>query len=696
MQNELLLEIGTEEIPAGFLVPAMHSMEQALAGKLRNLNLAYEQIRVAATPRRLAIWVNGLIDRQQDREEEILGPPKKFAYDQDNQPTKAAAGFARSQNVPIEDLTIVSTPKGDYLGITKKLAGKKTEILLQTVLPQIIQELSFPKSMRWGSGKISFARPIQWLLALYNGKVIPFQFANLTSADTSKGHRFMADQTIAVKNAEDYVKALRKAHVLVEPEERKQKVIEEINRAARQAGGNILQDEELVDTVANLVEEPHAVCGSFEERFLKLPKDVLITAMREHQKYFVVVDESNNLLPYFIAVNNTRVEDAEMAAAGHQRVLRARLEDALFFFKEDQSRTLADRHKDLSGIIFQAKLGTLAEKSDRIATLAGKLAGTVSPELADITKRAAFLAKTDLLTAMVNEFPSLQGTMGHDYALLDGEDQNVATAITEHYMPVRAGGDLPVTIPGALVSLADRLDTIAGCFGIGQLPTGTTDPYGLRRLALGLLHIISDKGFSLSLSQWLREALVLYDDKLTEDHDVAAQNIMEFFKGRYVNDQIARGIPLEALEAVTSVSFDDIQDCSLRVSALVAISGQKEFSKLAGAFKRVMNIIKDHQESSINETLLAEPAEKVLYQTLQAVQESSAPFLTDQNYLEAMGEILKMKEPVDTFFDEVLVMEDDPKIRENRLSLLRSIARLFLKVGDFSKMYTLTPSNQGS
>ncbi|OGR08011.1 MAG: glycine--tRNA ligase subunit beta [Deltaproteobacteria bacterium RIFOXYD12_FULL_50_9] len=686
MQHELLLEIGTEEIPAGFLMPAIESMSTILGRKLTTAGLTYASIDRAATPRRLTICVNGLLDRQPDRVEEIIGPPRKAAFDNGNNPTKAAHGFAKTNQVAVDELKMVTTAKGEYLMAIKQIKGVDTDELLPAMLSELIQEQPFPKSMKWGIGRATFVRPIQWLLALYNGKVIPFSLDTITTGNLTRGHRFLAPATIPVKDYSSYLDQLKRAHVLVSPAERRQAVIAAVNQAAEQLAGIILADDELVDTVTNLVEEPHAVCGSFDRRFLVLPREVLITSMREHQKYFAVVDENDTLLPNFVAVNNTRVRDTKIAIDGHQRVLRARLEDALFFFKEDQHLTLADRIPSLSGIIFQAKLGSLAEKTERITTLAGLLAEKLAPDQVATAKRAAFLAKADLLTAMVNEFPSLQGSMGQAYARLDGETPEVALAIYEHYLPIRAGASLPTGLPGALVGIADRIDSIAGCFGIGQLPTGATDPFGLRRLSLGLLQIIQHHSLCLSLTWLVDEALRLYGGKLTVTPDKAKQQVIEFIKARYVNDMISRGTPIEAVEAVTSIAFDDVLDCRLRTNALLAASRAATFPMLAGAFKRVNNIIKDHQDTTVRDELLTEPAEKELYEAYKDVSEQIAPLLAQRQYQQAMDAILTMKDKVDLFFAKVMVMVDDAQIKNNRLALLTAIAHLFLKIGDFSRM----------
>jgi glycyl-tRNA synthetase beta chain len=692
MNHELLFEIGTEEVPAGFLMPALDNLTTLLARKLAVLGLAHGKIKGVATPRRLTVCVAELAARQPDRCEEILGPPRKAALDNDNRFTKAAEGFARGRGATVADLRLVTTPKGEYVMLVQEKKGEETADLLARLLPELVTEIPFPKTMRWGASRIQFARPIQWLLALYGGMVIDCRLDNLQGGATTRGHRFLAPETATIHNFAEYLETLRHLHVLVDPEERRQAVLTEITRAAAGTGGRILADDELVAIVANLVEEPHALCGTFEERFLTLPREVLITSMREHQKYFAVVDSAGALLPHFIAVNNTLVKNVKVGAEGHQRVLRARLEDALLFFKEDQGRSLADRVADLRGVIFQAKLGTLLEKTQRVTDLAGQLAAELAPALATTASRAAHLAKADLLTAMVNEFPSLQGMIGRDYALLNGESREVAEAIHEHYLPVRAGGPLPQSAAGALVGLADRLDTIAGCFGIGQTPTGTADPFGLRRLTLGLLHIIEDQEFSLPLPFWIDKALTLYGDKLSEDKSTARSHILEYIKGRFVNDLTARGVLPEAVEAVTSVVFEDVADCRRRIEALVAVSSQPSFTLLAGAFKRVINIVKDQRQTRVAEELLAEPAERALYEAYQAVARQAQPLLARKEYLEALTEILQMKEPVDRFFDEVMVMVEDEKVRQNRLALLAAIAGLFLQIGDFSRMYAIAAS----
>lgn len=686
MTNEFFLEIGTEEIPAGYIVPALDHLKKQLAAKLTELALPFKEIKTAATPRRLALAVSGLAPRQPDRREEVMGPPKKAAFDSDNNPTKAATGFAASRGASIDDIQIAETAKGEYLMLVVEKKGKDTAELLAEMIPTMISNTPFPKSMRWSDQPRSFARPVQWLIALFDGKIVPFSYNNCTTGNLSRGHRFMAEGEVEIKGFDHYLQTMLQQSVVAEISERRQQVEDEVTEAAASVNGKIIPDPDLLDTVTNLVEIPDGVCGSFDKKFLELPNEVLITSMRVHQKYFTITDDNGTIIPNFVAVNNTAIEDRELAVAGHERVLRARLEDALFFFKEDQQQTLSQRRQNLAGVVFQAKLGTMLAKCERIEKLAIDLAAKLAASDKTTIQRAAHLAKADLVTDMVGEFPSLQGVVGKYYAILQGEDPAVAEAIAEHYLPLRAGSKVPKSTAGAIISMADRLDTICGCFAIGKTPTGTTDPYGLRRHALALIHIIEEHGLRLSLSHYINQSLHLYGELAGEDKEKTSQSILNFIKGRFVNDLTSRGLDSEAVDAVTSVTFDDIIDCRLRIDALIKISSQETFTLLAGAFKRVINIIKNHDQTEIDQTLLLEPAEKNLYQSYQKVNERVKPLVAEQNYDKALTAILEMKEDVDKFFDDVMVMAEDANLKNNRLSLLTAIARLFLQVGDFSRM----------
>ena len=687
--KDLLFEIGTEELPAGFLQPTLEQLRTRFIERAGELQLGYDDVKVMGTPRRLAIIVTDLVDKQPDRQVEHYGPSRLAGFDGEGNPTKAALGFARSKGGDVSELKVVETDKGEYLMLVKELVGKATLDLLPELLNSLVIDLSFSKSMRWGSGRQTFGRPIQWLLAIYGEQTVVFDFAGIKSSNSTWGHRFMANAEIEIRNAANYESQLAQAHVIVDPARRRDGVIDEIKEAVKDypidIAAKVAIDEELVATVTNLIESPFGVCGSFDEKFLALPDDVLITSMREHQKYFPVLDKDNKLLPAFVAVNNTKVTDISVTRTGHERVLRARLEDALFFFQSDKKTKLVDRCEDLSGIIFQAKLGSMLEKNKRIVKLTTLLAEKLAPEFTTEACRAAKLCKADLLSDMVGEFPSLQGVMGGAYALNDGEAESVALAIKEHYMPKRAGAELPTLTAGALVGMADRLDTIAGCFGIGQIPTGTTDPFGLRRLSLALLHIIEDKGYGLSLQEVVHKSLALYGDKV-DGSSVTVDSVLDFIKGRFVNDKVAKGVDPEAIDAVTSVIFDDVNDCLKRIEAFKTIRDEDAFPLLASSFKRIRNITKDNKNTNIDEKLFKEEAEHQLKRVFDQVAKEMEQMLASKNYHQALKAMIQLKEPVDQYFDQVMVMVDDQGVRENRLNMLTVVGDLILKVGDISRM----------
>jgi glycyl-tRNA synthetase beta chain len=686
MHDDLLFEIGTEELPAGYIGPALEFMAARMAAALADNRLGHGEIYTCGTPRRLGLIVRGLAARQPDWREEVTGPPRKAAFDADGNPTRAAAGFAARCGVAVEDLRVVDTPKGEYLAAVVEHRGRDTADILEAVLADILGRVPFPKSMRWGAGPAHFARPVRWITARFADRVIPCRMNEVESGAHSRGHRFTAPGPVPVRAA-DYLETLRRAGVVADIGERRRMIAEQAERAAEAAGGRLLPDDALLDLVANLVEMPHAVAGRFDEKFLELPREVLITSMREHQKYFAVVDAGGGLMARFVAVNNIDTGDDAAAVRGHERVLRARLEDALFFFREDGKRPLADLVPRLDGVVFQAGLGTMREKSGRMAELAAWLCDRLAPEKKDVTARAATLAKADLLTEMVGEFPSLQGVMGREYARRSGEPGEVCLAIGEHYMPVRAGAGLPSSVPGAIVGIADRIDTIAACFGTGKQPSGNTDPFGLRRLAIGLIHIISEHGFDIPLADLLREAVALLDGMLTEPAEETVRAALGFIRGRYANERAA-AFSANAVEAVVSTAFDSITDCDRRLAALAAAGRDESFAILAGSFKRVRNILKGNQADAdaFDPALAAEEAEGALHRALAAAEDAAAPLLAAGDYQGAMRVFLGLKDPIDTFFDQVMVMAEDERVRANRLSLMARVARLFLRIGDFSKM----------
>ena len=688
--GRLLLEIGTEELPAGFIPRAMEQLEQRAREMLEEALLAPGEVTVMGTPRRLILHCTGLPGRQPDREERIIGPPERVAFDPDGSPTKAAQGFAAKNGCRVEEVEVVETPKGRYAAVVKRIQGRPAHQVLAGLLPELITSLSFPKSMRWGSHDLLFARPIRWLTALLDDQVIPFELAGVRSGSTSRGHRFMAQAEVeACSDLPEYLRRLREAGVVASMEERKELVARGAAQAAAEVGGRLLEDPELVELNANLTEWPRAVCGSFDPAFLEVPREVLITAMREHQKYFAVEDGEGCLMPHFVAIANIEPKGgtAKMVK-GFERVLRARLSDAAFFFEVDRKRPLEELVEELDSMVFHAELGSILDKTRRVEELARHLASLLAPELQGTVQRAAHLSKADLLTEMVGEFPTLQGIMGMHYARLSGEPEEVARAIAEHYMPVRAGGELPSTMAGTICAIADKMDTICATFAIGLQPSGTQDPYGLRRQALGILHILLEKGIALNIPALVDRALELVGRQAPGiDAPAAAGQVVEFFRRRLAFDLQSRGLPQSAVEAALSAHFDDPVDAWRRAEALTAVKESPDFEPLSIAFKRVMNILKKFQgEARVDEALLKEEAEQALYRAYAGLADEVSALCDRGEYSEALNRLLELKGPVDTFFDQVLVMAEEEDLRHNRLSLLWLISRLFLRIGDLSHM----------
>ncbi len=685
MSKELFLEIGTEEIPAGFLPKAMADIEAVIRRELESARITFGEVKTLATPRRMALCVSELPSVQPDAEITAMGPARSIAFGADGKPGKAAEGFARGQGIEVSKLTIITTDKGEYLAAVKKEIGRPVHELLGEILPRLIGNIPFKKSMRWGDFDVRFARPIHWIVALFDGVVVPFSFGPVESGSTSRGHRFMGNTTFPVKDFAHYLDECERHFVIPDPAERKELIRRSIHRTAEAAGGHLLPDESLLDEVTYLCEYPSAVHGTFSADFLKVPKEVLITSMRSHQRYFSVIDTNGKLLNCFITINNTLTEDPSVVVKGNERVLRARLSDARFFFEEDQKIRLDDRVEALKKVVYQQKLGTSYEKMERFRKLAENLAEQINPSAKTRTSRAAFLCKADLVTGMVGEFPEVQGIMGREYALLQGEDPAVAAAIAEHYLPTQAGGELPASDIGAFVSIADKLDTICGCFGVGLIPTGSADPYALRRSALGIINIILDREYRLSLSALVESSLALLSPKLTRPAEELKAELLEFFRARLVN-LLSDRYPADAVDAAIAAGYDDMVDAVARISALAAFKSRIDFDRLAVTFKRVGNIVKDGVVGKVDESLFEDAAEKALAAQLKNVSQMVAAAIGIRDYLSALTEIATLGTPVDDFFDKVMVMAEDEKVRQNRLVLLTRIYRLFGEIADFGRL----------
>ena len=695
--EKLLLEIGAEEIPAGYIAPALQAMETLLTNKLAVARIDHGAIRTFGTPRRLAVEIDDMAPKQRSESTEVLGPPTRVGFDDAGKPTVAAQKFAEKAGVPINRLKRKITAKGEYLAARKTERGLATRTVLKTLLPEVVLAVPFPKSMRWAKLDITFARPIHSIVALLGQKTVPFTVGNIKSGRNSRGHLFMAPGRVKLNDAGEYTDSLQRAHVVANMETRRRMVIDEVHKAAMAAGGSVLKDEELVDIVTNLVENPVATTGRFENEFLEVPREVLITAMREHQKYFAVVDASGQLMPAFIAVNNTRTRDLDLVASGHERVLRARLSDAQFFYRADLKVSADERFQKLSGVLFQAELGSMRDKSSRIASMGGFLVNAIGKdaELKQQVERAAQLSKTDLVSQVVVEFPKLQGVMGRVYASVAGEPGDVPAAIEEHYRPTRSGGVLPATRTGAIVSIADKMDSICGCFSIGLAPTGAADPYALRRQAIGVLQIMRAMNLSFSLKDMIRFGLSQFGEKTANRGEELAETIYVFFQRRFERILVDEGFTKDSVAAVASVSVDNIPDTWKRVEALDRIRAEADFEPLAIAFKRVVNILKKSDNdvdraarSPLDEGLFEKKCEATLLQAYRGVKGKVANLLMKGAYDEALRDIASLKEPVDDFFEGVLVMAEDERIRRNRIALLERLAGLFTNIADFSKITT--------
>ncbi|MBW1776152.1 MAG: glycine--tRNA ligase subunit beta [Deltaproteobacteria bacterium] len=690
--DTLLLEIGTEEIPAGYIEPALDALSQTIVRKLDAARIVHGGVNVYGTPKRLAVEIADVAEKQTPLSVEMIGPPKKVGFDDQGRPTVAAEKFAEKAGVAVAKLIVKETEKGAYLCAQKMERGKSSRALLSTILPETILATPFPKSMRWGTLSISFARPIHTVLALLGNKIIPFTVGDIKSGRMTLGHRFMASGRIRVDHPKEYIKKLREAHVLADIRARKKSVRTAVEKAAGKIGGRVLEDDALLDTVTHLVEYPVPSTGRFDDAFLALPPEILITAMRRYQKYFAVEDDKGCLMPHFIAVNNTRTRNPSLVATGHERVLRARLSDARFFFNSDLSETFDQRVEKLKGVLFQSELGTMHEKIQRVRDMAAYLADAAampSDVIKDV-KRAAWLCKADLVSQVVGEFPELQGIMGRVYAEKSGEPERVARALEEHYRPTHSGGVLPGDPVGALLSIADKLDSICGCFSVGLVPTGASDPYALRRQGIGIVLIMLSRNFQFSLEAAVQKSLSLFPEAVCKDA-AAGEKIFSFLQNRMVHLLAEEGYAKDVIQAVTTVSSDCVPDVWARVKALDHLKKAPDFEPLAVAFKRVVNIIKQAGGGAVpevKESLFSDKSEKALYAAYQKTARDVEQLLKKGAYEKALVRIASLREPVDAFFDAVLVMTKDGRVRLNRLAVLSLIAGLFERIADFSKIST--------
>ena len=687
---ELLFEIGCEELPAEALPMATRRLAELAEEKFTQARLEYSGLQTWSTPRRLTLAVNTLADRQAVSEERVTGPAWNIAFSADGTATRAAEGFAAKQGVPVSKLVKITTEKGEYVGVARKLRPEKTARLLPAMLEELISAIPFPKSMRWGSHEETFGRPVHWILALYNGRVVRVEFTGIRSGKKTRGHRFLAPKPFAVHSIEEYRTSLAEAYVMVDPLERKRVILEGLEQAAVDRGGRLLKDEELLDEVTNLVEWPVPLVGEIEPRFLEIPREVIVTSMKDHQRYFSLLTADGKLLPNFITVSNMVARDPAVIVAGNQRVLAARLSDAMFFVREDMKTPLGDRIETLKSIVFQKKLGTIYEKVERFTSLAGTFNARLKLVDAEALSRASWLTKADLTTGMVGEFPELQGTIGAEYAGRQNEAPDVVQAIVEHYLPRHADDALPGGHLGALIACADKLDTVVGCFGVGLIPSGTADPYALRRAALGILNIMLDKKYALLLTVMVDASLDTLEAKLSRPRDEVRADVLQFFRGRFENLERTRGMAPDEIVAVLSRGFDDVVDGRMRIEALHRFRRQPAFSALAGAFKRTANILQKELGSSqagpVDPALMTEAAEQELLARIDERADRIGRLFEERHYEDALTVVSELRDAVDRFFDDVLVVAEDPRVKANRLALLARLRALFDSFADFTQL----------
>lgn len=687
MTRDLVFEIGTEEIPAAYMPNAIRDMEALAREKLSGANLSFGSLRTMGTPRRLVLYVYDLAENQAGWLKEVRGPKREQAFDAEGRPTSAALGFARAQGVTVESLEVREMSGVDYVFAVKKESGKKTVEVLPGVLREIVVDLGFPKAMRWAYSEFRFARPIRWMLALLGNEVIPVQIENVEASNVTFGHRFLSERPITVNEAANYFELMEKAFVVVDHERRRQMIWEQILNTAEQAGGYPYNDEELLEEVNFLLEYPAAFYGKFSPEYLVLPTEVLTTTMIEHQRYFPVFSDDGKLLPGFIGVRNGDEYNLEKVKAGNERVLRARLEDALFFYREDTKQPLASKVELLKNVVYQARLGTVWSKVERLQDIAVFIGKETGLGRETTIRRAAYLCKADLETNMVYEFPELQGIMVRYYALASGEDPEVAEAILEHYLPRFAGDRLPETSAGIAVSLAEKLDNLVGCFCINIKPSGSQDPYALRRQALGLVNIILKRGLRLDLEKAIR---FVYQGFAPIKPDLSCEEtvgeVLDFVLQRLRGILSDSGISYDVLDAVLAVPQGDVLEVRKRAEALQEFKQSEYFEDGMVVFNRCYNSAKKWDNRDVDEVLLETEAERRVYQWLAQTE----PLLNELKERGEYGEYLitlsKGRAGVDELFDAVMIMAEDPKLRKNRLSLLRRISDSFLNLGDFSRL----------
>ncbi len=672
---------------------ALKDLNRLAKKYLEESRIKYKEIKVYGTPRRLILFIFHIKEKQEDIFQKIKGPAYSIAYNKDSLPQKPALKFSQSQGVNVEDLIVEDTEKGKYIFAPKSKIGRPTIDLLSQIFPKIIKGMQFPKSMRWGERSLRFIRPIRWILALYGKEIIKFNLNGLDSENITYGHRLLAPKKNRISSTQEYFRKLEKSHVIVDPKIRENIIRTDIKQIIKEINGEKIINEKQLKEVIYLVEYPNAILGKYDKKYLELPKDVLIVVMEKHQKYFPVFKNKDELLPLFIVVINNSKEYASKIIKGNENVLRARLEDAKFFYQEDQKIPLEKRVDKLKNVIFRENLGSLFDKTRRLELLCDYIADglQVEQKVKKDILRAAHLCKADLVTETVKEFPELQGIMGKEYAVLSDEGKEVAEAIFEHYLPRFSGDRLPVTKSGMILGIADKVDTIIGCFVMGLAPTGSQDPYGLRRQSRGKIAIILKNNLEISLKDIIQKSLSLYKESVSvelkiDENEIVSQ-ILSFLKQRLKNIFLEDGIRYDVIDAVLAVDSDgDVVDIKNRIKAIEELYNQPIFRKILNSSNRVLNLSKNNEETEIDQSLLKEKAELNLYHNYESIYPRTREFIFNKEYQKVFKLLGDLCEPVDEFFDQVLVMDKDNNIRKNRIVLIKKIGILFNQVADLSKI----------
>ena len=682
MAKDLLFEIGAEEIPAGFMPNILGQLKQLAETKLNDAHLPFESIETYGTPRRLALIVKGLADASAEISERHKGPSASIAYDADGNATKAAIGFARGKGLDVADLVV----EDGYIYAETKTAGVPAKDIVSEMLPQLITGLNFPKSMHWGDLDAKFVRPVRWLVALLDEEVIPVEFATVQSGNVTRGHRFLGADEITIKNAASYVETLQENFVMVDQDARRELISKQLHDMAASKNASIVWDDDLLEEINYLVEWPTALCGGFEESYLALPDAAIITPMKDHQRYFPLVGQDGKLLPMFLTVRNGSDHSIEVVQAGNERVLRARLDDAKFFFNEDRKKPLIDRQDGLTKIVFQEGLGNLADKTERLLKL-GRVFGEecgLHEDAAVVLERATELAKTDLTTGMVTEFTELQGVMGKEYALLDGESPEVAEAIFEQYLPRFAGDVLPQTEAGKVLSIIDKIDNIVATFSRGLIPTGSQDPYALRRQTIGILNILLGSEWNISLRPIFKASMELLNVASDKQEELLNQ-VEEFFTLRLKNIFLDREVPHHVIDLLLSNNELSVADAEGLVNALLA-NRIDENVELVQAYTRMYNLVKDVEYTGVNSDLLKEDAEKALFEAASKASEASLAAWEAGDYAAVVAVPATLVPTINQFFEDVMVMDKDEAIKANRLQLVRLAYSVMAIIGDISAL----------